>query len=72
MSVSAVNIRISGRDDFMCPVGESVEAVVDAIRSGRGLEYGEIQKNGVVMFPHHCITADGGYNFVHFHELKGM
>ncbi len=74
MSLAAVNIHISGRNDFPCPVGKTVEAVVDAIRSGRGLMYGEIHKNGVAMFPNDTITADDGdyYNFVNFQELPGM
>ncbi len=72
MSVPSVNIRISGRNDFICPVGKTVEQVEGRIRSGRGLMYGEIQKNGVAMLPDDKITNDGEYHFVNFQELQGM
>jgi hypothetical protein len=69
---SAVNIHISGRNNFPCPVGRKAEAVVDAIRSGFVLNGGFIQKDGVAMFPNDIITADGHYHFVNFQELQGM
>ena len=72
MSVPSVNIRISGRNDFICPVDKRVEAVVDAIRSEYGLTNGGIKKNGVAMFPDDIITNDGEYHFVNFQELQGM
>jgi hypothetical protein len=72
MSVPAVNIRISGRNDFICPVGKTVEQVEGRIRSEYGLTNGGIKKNGVAMFPDDIITNDGEYHFVNFQELQGM
>ena len=70
--MSAVNIRISGRNDFICPFDKRVEAVVDAIRSMYVLNGGGIQKNGVAMFPDDIITNYAEYHFVNFQELQGM
>jgi hypothetical protein len=72
MSVSAVNIRISGRNDFICPVDKRVDTVEDAIRSGFVLNGGFIVNDGVAMFPDDIITNDGEYHFVNFQELQGM
>lgn len=68
----SVNIHIAGRNDFHCPIGRRVEEVTNIIRSGRGLIYGEIQRNGVVMFPNDIITSEGDYHFVNFQEHQGI
>ena len=69
----SANIHIAGRNDFPCPIGRIVEEVTNVIRSGRLLLGGEIQRNGVVMFPNEIITADGGdYRFVNFQSLQGF
>jgi hypothetical protein len=65
----SVNIHIADRNDFICPVGRTVEEVTNAVRSEYGLMYGEIQRNEVVMFPNDIITADGDYHFVNFQGM---
>ena len=44
-----VNIYISGRNDFPCPVGWSAEQAEMKIRSMYGLMYGGIVRNGLAM-----------------------
>ena len=53
----SVNIHIAGRNDFPCPIGRIVEEATNIIRSARGLMYGEIQRNGVVMISLGNITT---------------
>jgi hypothetical protein len=70
MSAPPVNIRISGRNDFICPVGKTVEQVEGRIRSMFVLNGGGIEKNGVSMFPDDIITnGDDEYHFVNFQGM---
>jgi hypothetical protein len=66
-----VDIRIAHQSDFHCPVGRTAGDTVNAIHFSRLLIGGEIEVNGVAMFPDDVITATGDYQFVNFVSEQG-
>jgi hypothetical protein len=69
--MSIKNIRIIGHMDFLCPIGVKASAAVDVIRSGYGLKYGYIVKNGGVgVLLDDIITADSDYQFINFQPIQ--
>jgi hypothetical protein len=58
------------RNHFHAPVGKTVKDTVNAIHFGRGLIYGEIERNGVSMYPDEVITSDGDFHFVNFQSIS--
>jgi hypothetical protein len=59
-----VNIRIPGQKDFRCQAGQRAEDIVNAIRTSRLFEGGEIERNEFAMLANDLITEDGDYAFV--------
>lgn len=57
---------MTGRDDFVCPVGWTVEQAEKRIRDGYGLAQGFIQMNGVVLDTNDNLIQDGDYHFVDY------
>eukprot|EP01040_Poterioochromonas_malhamensis_P013893 gene13893-15331_t len=59
-------IHVTGRDDFVCPVGWTVEQAEKRIRDGYGLAQGFIRMNGVVLDTNDNLIQDGVYHFVDY------
>ena len=69
--MSAVYIRIAGKNKFPCPVGWAVGKAEARIRLGYRLDGGFLTKNGIAMDFDDPITADGEYQFINFQEHQG-
>lgn len=64
----SVNIQIAGHNPLRCPVNRTAKETTNHIRDSRLLSGGEIERNGVVMFPNDIISPEGDYHFVNFRE----